>query len=53
MAQLEKDVQKLAKAFQRDWLDRAITRMNNMTPYPNKEQRIKILTEEKERNENL
>lgn len=52
MTQLEKDVQKLAAAFRRDWLDRAVARMNSMTPYPDREQRIKILAEEKERAKN-
>lgn len=52
MTQLEKDVQKLAEAFRCDWLDRAVARMNSMTPYPDREQRIKILAEEKERAKN-
>ena len=52
MTQLEKDVQKLAEAFRRDWLDRAAARMRSMTPYPDREQRLKILTEEKERAKN-
>ena len=52
MTQLAKDVQKLAAAFRCDWLDRAIARMNSMTPYPDREQRMKILTEERERAKN-
>ena len=50
MTQLEKDVQKLSEAFRCDWLDRAITRMRSMTPYPDKEQRYKILAEERAKN---
>lgn len=52
MTQLEKDVQKLTEAFRCDWLDKAVAQMRSMNPYPDKEQRIKILAEEKEKAKN-
>lgn len=44
------DLKKLEEAFMPSpWLQRAIDRIHSMTPYPSKDERRKILDEEKKR----
>lgn len=44
----EEDMKKLENAFTpSDWLQRAIDRIQSITPYPSKEERKRILAEEK------
>lgn len=46
----DEDLKKLERALAPSpWLQRAIDRMHSMTPYPSKEERRKIIDEEKKR----